>query len=157
MVVFVFSSRRRHTSCALVTGVQTCALPISVARRWPNSTSSTSRPAAAAPPAARCAARPRPAPVSAMPQALAKSARPSLVVRPPANQDSELRPPRRARLLELRSGRLGGAALLVVASNQLFPGRIPVASSFGPECAVTLDLIHHSSAEIAVGQQGVSS
>src|SRR3546814_3165498 len=23
-----FSSRRRHTSCALVTGVQTCALPI---------------------------------------------------------------------------------------------------------------------------------
>src|SRR3546814_1388393 len=26
---FVFSSRRRHTSCALVTGVQTCALPIS--------------------------------------------------------------------------------------------------------------------------------
>src|SRR3546814_11554792 len=27
MVCF-FSSRRRHTSCALVTGVQTCALPI---------------------------------------------------------------------------------------------------------------------------------
>src|SRR3546814_18354417 len=26
--VFFFSSRRRHTSCALVTGVQTCALPI---------------------------------------------------------------------------------------------------------------------------------
>src|SRR3546814_1712420 len=25
---FCFSSRRRHTSCALVTGVQTCALPI---------------------------------------------------------------------------------------------------------------------------------
>src|SRR3546814_9496390 len=25
-----FSSRRRHTSCALVTGVQTCALPISI-------------------------------------------------------------------------------------------------------------------------------
>src|SRR3546814_15513792 len=25
---FVFSSRRRHTRCALVTGVQTCALPI---------------------------------------------------------------------------------------------------------------------------------
>src|SRR3546814_2068292 len=25
---FVFSSRRRHTICALVTGVQTCALPI---------------------------------------------------------------------------------------------------------------------------------
>src|SRR3546814_1591355 len=28
MFVFVFSSRRRHTRCALVTGVQTCALPI---------------------------------------------------------------------------------------------------------------------------------
>src|SRR3546814_3799595 len=27
---FVFSSRRRHTRCALVTGVQTCALPICV-------------------------------------------------------------------------------------------------------------------------------
>src|SRR3546814_8726363 len=26
---FFFSSRRRHTMCALVTGVQTCALPIS--------------------------------------------------------------------------------------------------------------------------------
>src|SRR3546814_5114481 len=44
---FFFSSRRRHTRCALVTGVQTCALPIartlimidrivtfSVERRW---------------------------------------------------------------------------------------------------------------------------
>src|SRR3546814_3625379 len=28
-IVFFFSSRRRHTRCALVTGVQTCALPIS--------------------------------------------------------------------------------------------------------------------------------
>src|SRR3546814_1140742 len=26
--LFFFSSRRRHTRCALVTGVQTCALPI---------------------------------------------------------------------------------------------------------------------------------
>src|SRR3546814_6565904 len=30
MRVLFFSSRRRHTSCALVPGVQTCALPISV-------------------------------------------------------------------------------------------------------------------------------
>src|SRR3546814_9874511 len=30
VVYFFFSSRRRHTRCALVTGVQTCALPISV-------------------------------------------------------------------------------------------------------------------------------
>src|SRR3546814_6928725 len=29
MFLFFFSSRRRHTRCALVTGVQTCALPIS--------------------------------------------------------------------------------------------------------------------------------
>src|SRR3546814_7353438 len=29
MLFFFFSSRRRHTRCALVTGVQTCALPIS--------------------------------------------------------------------------------------------------------------------------------
>src|SRR3546814_7343091 len=28
IIVFFFSSRRRHTRCALVTGVQTCALPI---------------------------------------------------------------------------------------------------------------------------------
>src|SRR3546814_5227140 len=42
LVCFVFfvSSRRRHTRCALVTGVQTCALPILsegrrlVGRRW---------------------------------------------------------------------------------------------------------------------------
>src|SRR3546814_7093004 len=43
---FFFSSRRRHTRCALVTGVQTCALPISLpipngrsppcAARWPH-------------------------------------------------------------------------------------------------------------------------
>src|SRR3546814_4728694 len=39
---FFFSSRRRHTRCALVTGVQTCALPISrdppsnlLVRGWP--------------------------------------------------------------------------------------------------------------------------
>src|SRR3546814_4781735 len=31
-LVFFFSSRRRHTRCALVTGVQTCALPIFRAR-----------------------------------------------------------------------------------------------------------------------------
>src|SRR3546814_8949441 len=29
-LIFFFSSRRRHTRCALVTGVQTCALPISI-------------------------------------------------------------------------------------------------------------------------------
>src|SRR3546814_7263899 len=33
--MFFFSSRRRHTRCALVTGVQTCALPISQRRLQP--------------------------------------------------------------------------------------------------------------------------
>src|SRR3546814_1664009 len=32
---FFFSSRRRHTRCALVTGVQTCALPIFTGERTP--------------------------------------------------------------------------------------------------------------------------
>src|SRR3546814_13119020 len=36
--MFFFSSRRRHTRCALVTGVQTCALPI-----WPASRSNRQR------------------------------------------------------------------------------------------------------------------
>src|SRR3546814_20246777 len=33
VLCFFFSSRRRHTRCALVTGVQTCALPISQLER----------------------------------------------------------------------------------------------------------------------------
>src|SRR3546814_3213150 len=33
--MFFFSSRRRHTRCALVTGVQTCALPIFVFKAGP--------------------------------------------------------------------------------------------------------------------------
>src|SRR3546814_17119703 len=35
VVFFFFSSRRRHTRCALVTGVQTCALPILERRTRP--------------------------------------------------------------------------------------------------------------------------
>src|SRR3546814_1308197 len=37
-MLFFFSSRRRHTRCALVTGVQTCALPISVTKDSPDLT-----------------------------------------------------------------------------------------------------------------------
>src|SRR3546814_8122549 len=33
VIFFFFSSRRRHTRCALVTGVQTCALPICERKR----------------------------------------------------------------------------------------------------------------------------
>src|SRR3546814_7063435 len=39
--IFFFSSRRRHTRCALVTGVQTCALPIY--HRAPQSQQTSSR------------------------------------------------------------------------------------------------------------------
>src|SRR3546814_14922483 len=35
-LVFFLSIGRRHTSCALVTGVQTCALPISLGHRDPH-------------------------------------------------------------------------------------------------------------------------
>src|SRR3546814_6437503 len=41
VLLFFFSSRRRHTRCALVTGVQTCALPI-----WGNGGPVVPRPAA---------------------------------------------------------------------------------------------------------------
>src|SRR3546814_5994116 len=34
VLVFVFSNRIRHTRCALVTGVQTCALPIYQCSGW---------------------------------------------------------------------------------------------------------------------------
>src|SRR6188768_3687559 len=35
LCIFFFSSRRRHTRCRLVTGVQTCALPIwDLAAAW---------------------------------------------------------------------------------------------------------------------------
>src|SRR3546814_8850995 len=44
---FFFSSRRRHTRCALVTGVQTCALPI-----WPRAGSRSSAPSGRAAPTA---------------------------------------------------------------------------------------------------------
>src|SRR3546814_15557713 len=38
VLLFFFSSRRRHTRCALVTGVQTCALPISFHFNYPPQT-----------------------------------------------------------------------------------------------------------------------
>src|SRR3546814_14218298 len=53
---FFFSSRRRHTICALVTGVQTCALPISPRRN--NAPSDRRR-------VRRCAPSRRPSPAPA--------------------------------------------------------------------------------------------
>src|SRR3546814_9741189 len=49
---FFFSSRRRHTRCALVTGVQTCALPIS-SRTPPGNPSPPCNIAVARPPTVR--------------------------------------------------------------------------------------------------------
>src|SRR3546814_10289167 len=42
LLFFFFSSRRRHTRCALVTGVQTCALPICIDVRQIDPTATTS-------------------------------------------------------------------------------------------------------------------
>src|SRR3546814_12009921 len=42
--MFFFANRRRHTRCALVTGVQPCALPISVARQVSEGTGMTRAP-----------------------------------------------------------------------------------------------------------------
>src|SRR3546814_1153528 len=55
MLFFFFSSRRRHTRCALVTGVQTCALPIS------RPASREARKISAAAPAASAGERAKPA------------------------------------------------------------------------------------------------
>src|SRR3546814_7854679 len=44
-IVFFFSSRRRHTRCALVTGVQTCALPISSTTPQPSAVQQLATPA----------------------------------------------------------------------------------------------------------------
>src|SRR3546814_1037743 len=51
--MFFFSSRRRHTGCALVTGVQTCALPISARHRRELLTLALLVPAASCVPEAR--------------------------------------------------------------------------------------------------------
>src|SRR3546814_8092565 len=74
-VCFFFSSRRRHTRCALVTGVQTCALPIF---RSPFS-----------PPAARWRARGRAQPAAPRARAARPAAGPSWL-RPHAAQHQTL-------------------------------------------------------------------
>src|SRR3546814_6191604 len=56
VMVFFFSSRRRHTRCALVTGVQTCALPISGLRAELNSPPAMLTPDRGSCPAAGCSA-----------------------------------------------------------------------------------------------------
>src|SRR3546814_3063652 len=46
VMCFFFSSRRRHTRCALVTGVQTCALPICAPHPYPGAVAATHWPPA---------------------------------------------------------------------------------------------------------------
>src|SRR3546814_1420613 len=46
LLCFFFSSRRRHTRCALLTGVQTCALPISTQQANAKALIAAQRPAA---------------------------------------------------------------------------------------------------------------
>src|SRR3546814_529064 len=93
--VFVFSSRRRQTRCALVTGVQTCALPIwrCASTCWTKrfaATSVGSAPTSAAnASASECAAsvdrtrvrRPRPAAIAAVPEAMVDLPTPPLPVK----------------------------------------------------------------------------
>src|SRR3546814_15705144 len=101
---FFFSSRRRHTRCALVTGVQTCALPICCQRsntrqiRW----SAAARRTSAAPSALRAAHRLQPRPREAAPQPLERAVveavepgfRPKQHCRPHADAEKiERRPP----------------------------------------------------------------
>src|SRR3546814_1747510 len=67
-VIFFFSSRRRHTRCALVTGVQTCALPISSKLKASphEQATNSSRPCSCTPPAA-AGATPMPFEIPAAP------------------------------------------------------------------------------------------
>src|SRR3546814_20416823 len=58
LVYFFFSSRRRHTRCALVTGVQTCALPISHDHGFPRNGGRGHAGAGASPGADHCPAPP---------------------------------------------------------------------------------------------------
>src|SRR3546814_2047577 len=64
LCLFFFSSRRRHTRCALVTGVQTCALPISAEPKSPSAEPQNQQSAAVRPPSPppRPEEIPRPAP-----------------------------------------------------------------------------------------------
>src|SRR3546814_15354290 len=84
-VIFFFSSRRRHTRCALVTGVQTCALPIcrsSSARRGPTRCARTAVLTAAGKPP-RISSAPNTAVVSA-----STKSQPMARVNPPADRKS---------------------------------------------------------------------
>src|SRR3546814_5978998 len=72
---FFFSSRRRHTRCALVTGVQTCALPI-YAPHGDFSTTAAAGDEAGLPPGARGGAdaeTPAPVPLQAYPLGAARA------------------------------------------------------------------------------------
>src|SRR3546814_7281582 len=85
LLVFFFSSRRRHTRCALVTGVQTCALPIlRLNNRTPSCPSSLAMALLSAvveSPSSRAAARNDPR--RAMARTASNSTRPCFDIVPP--------------------------------------------------------------------------
>ena len=58
--------------------------------------------------------------------------------------------PRRARDLEMRYRYLSASELIRTASQNLFPGRLAVVSSFGAESAVILDLVAETDPSIPV-------
>src|SRR3546814_9475369 len=87
MLLFFFSSRRRHTRCALVTGVQTCALPILSAPPSP------SMPSLPAPPVIRSAPAPPPSVSLPRPPESVSLAPPPFNMSAPALPDNVSLPP----------------------------------------------------------------
>src|SRR3546814_1485787 len=75
--LFFFSSRRRHTRCALVTGVQTCALPISLVSDVDEGSPAGESTPQVTPP-------PNPAPVPEAPPRQAEEAPSASIVPPPS-------------------------------------------------------------------------
>src|SRR3546814_8716621 len=85
MYFFFFSSRRRHTRCALVTGVQTCALPISFSRRNGQQAPLAKR-QSAAPPAKVASNSSHESPLPAKTAVMARIAMVNIDWRPPLNR-----------------------------------------------------------------------
>src|SRR3546814_10652129 len=80
--LFFFSSRRRHTRCALVTGVQTCALPISLVSDVDEGSPAGESTPQVTPP-------PNPAPVPEAPPRQAEEAPSASIVPPPSKSKSD--------------------------------------------------------------------
>src|SRR3546814_839094 len=138
---FFFSSGRRHTRCALVTGVQTCALPISwrpsprsAARGWPRGrgrrcrrTRRSHRPARPRPPRAR-----RPRPPTAGRRGCSATARAAAARTPPCSSPCTDPLPPKTRTCSSRAEQAAGPrrAVLCVAPMAIFLA-LPSAAAYG--------------------------